>query len=62
MDEVEMIAAKVEDFRKCLDDLNEMLTNLAHMGLSSHFYIGPNKTYTYLPDSVVFKKTTTVSY
>lgn len=61
MDEEE-IAAKVEDFRKCLDDLNEMYTNLIHTGLFAHFYKGPNKTYTYLPDSVVFKKTTTVSY
>lgn len=52
----------IEIFRKRLKILNEMCTIIHNNGIGSDFYIGPNLSYTYLPDKVVFTRRTTEKF
>jgi hypothetical protein len=53
------VEERVKRFREDLDYLNKQYSKLISNRISGDFYIGPNSTPTYLPDKVIFKRTTT---
>lgn len=52
----------VETFREQLKLLNVLQTGLLRHGLAGYYYIGQNSAATYLPDRVIFKRTTTETF
>lgn len=48
--------------RDKLEEANVAYKNCLEYGLTADFYIGPNKSYTYLPDSVILTKTVRSKY
>lgn len=49
-------------FRDKLEEVNKAYKDCLDYGLWADFYLGPNSTYTYLPDKVRFKRTQTWDY
>ena len=52
----------IKSFRERLDNLNYQYRELLKNKIVGDFYIGPNLSYTNLPDKVIFKRHTTETF